>query len=81
MLFLTHSRNENPSVLIYPEFRRALAPYGVYSIHDIRKIFPKFDRRRLYEWQQKGYFEKLANQWHNFPELAKKIFFGKGLLR
>jgi predicted transcriptional regulator of viral defense system len=53
----------------YLEFRDALLPFQVFSIRDIEKLFPKFDSRRLVEWQRKGYIRKLVNKWYLFSEI------------
>jgi predicted transcriptional regulator of viral defense system len=55
--------------LTYLTFRQALLPFGVFSTGDILKVFPEFDKRRLFEWQQKGYITKLVNKWYLFAEL------------
>lgn len=40
----------------------------LFSVHDIRKTFPDFDTRRLVEWQQKGYVQKIVNRWYRFAD-------------
>ncbi|NJN33028.1 MAG: hypothetical protein HC817_01010 [Saprospiraceae bacterium] len=50
----------------YIQFQQALAAYPVFSIQDIEKIYPHFDSRRLVEWQQKEYIERLINRWYRF---------------
>jgi predicted transcriptional regulator of viral defense system len=50
-------------------FREALLPLGVFSTRDVLKLFPDFDKRRLFEWQQKGYITRLVNRWYLFAEL------------
>lgn len=50
------------------DFRQQLLAFDVFSTGDILKIFPRFDARRLFEWQQKGYVEKLANRWYRFAD-------------
>lgn len=57
--------------MTYPEFRKALSPFSVFSTQDIIKIFPDFDSRRLVEWQKKEYIRKIVNKWYAFSE--KKI--------
>ena len=49
------------------EFKKALEPFPVFSVTEIKKVFPAFDTRRLVEWQQKGYLEKLRNNYYCFP--------------
>ncbi|HMC85720.1 MAG TPA: hypothetical protein VKI61_09345 [Chitinophagaceae bacterium] len=51
------------------EFRKALFPFKIFSINDIRKVFPLFDSKRLNEWQHKGYVQKIINKWWRFTEI------------
>jgi predicted transcriptional regulator of viral defense system len=55
--------------LNYLAFREALLPFGVFSTRDALKLFPDFDKRRLFEWQRKGYITRLVNKWYLFAEL------------
>lgn len=45
-------------------------PFPVFSVRDIRKRFPRFDSRRLVEWQAKGYIQKLRNQYYCFADAS-----------
>jgi predicted transcriptional regulator of viral defense system len=53
----------------YLDFRTALYSFEVFCIRDIEKMFPKFDSRRLVEWQRKGYIQKLINKWYVFADI------------
>ena len=55
----------------YLEFLEALHSYQVFSTRDIIKIFPAFDSRRLVEWQQKGYLQKIVNKCYVFSDIPK----------
>jgi predicted transcriptional regulator of viral defense system len=55
--------------LTWNDFRNALIEFGVFSTGDIKKYFPSFHTRRLVEWQQKNYIQKLINKWYLFTEL------------
>lgn len=59
----------------YIEFEKALKPYRVFSLKDIQKRFPAFDKRRLYEWQEKGYITKLKRGYYYFSEEEKSEAF------
>ncbi len=50
------------------EFREALNIFPVFSNEDILKIDPLFDRRRLVEWQQKKYIQKIRNGYYCFSK-------------
>jgi predicted transcriptional regulator of viral defense system len=52
--------------LSYYTFQQELVIFDVFSLGDIKKIFPNFDSRRLVEWQEKGYIEKIINRWYRF---------------
>lgn len=56
--------------MTYNQFREALHGFVVFSIRDIAKLFPDFDSRRLVEWQQKGYLQKLVNKWYLFSDIT-----------
>lgn len=53
----------------YIDFQHKLSPFGVFSVQDIRKVYPSFDTRRLCEWQKKTYIKKLVNTWYQFATL------------
>jgi predicted transcriptional regulator of viral defense system len=55
--------------MTYLSFREALGSFEVFSTRDITKLFPAFDTRRLVEWQQKGYIQKLINKWYVFADI------------
>jgi len=48
------------------EFREALIVFPVFSHSDILKLDSRFDRRRLVEWQQKKYIQKIRNGYYCF---------------
>ena len=43
----------------YLDFKIRLEQFPVFTYSDIQKVFPGFDRRRLVEWQKKGYIKKV----------------------
>ena len=55
--------------MTYLDFRTALYSFEVFCTRDIEKLFPKFDSRRLVEWQRKGYIQKLINKWYLFTDI------------
>lgn len=54
--------------MTYLEFRRLLGPFTVFSIADIRQADPAFHRRRLNEWQDKGYIKKVIKGHYVFAD-------------
>ena len=52
----------------YTTFYQQFAPQGLFSTQEIQKAFPHFDGRRLVEWQQKGYLQRVINRWYVFTE-------------
>lgn len=58
----------------YPKFKEALEPFLCFSVHDARKHFPGFDRKRLTEWQKKNYLQKIVREYYLFKDIAKDTF-------
>jgi len=54
----------------YIDFRNALRDFTVFSLSDIKKVEPDFYRRRLSEWQNKGYIKKIIRGYYIFSELV-----------
>ncbi len=52
----------------YTEFRSEMKAFPNFSVREIEKHFPDFDRRRLVEWQEKGYIKKLRNRFYFFSD-------------
>ncbi len=50
----------------YIEFYNKLKNCPFVQVSDIKNIEPDFDHRRLYEWQKRGYLEKIANNFYYF---------------
>ena len=55
----------------YLAFEKSLREFPVFSIKDIKKRYPDFDSRRLVEWQQKSYIQKLRREYYCFQESKK----------
>lgn len=53
----------------YIGFRKVMEGFLVFSLADIRQADPAFDRRRLYEWQEKGYLKKVIKGYYIFSGL------------
>ena len=59
-------------------FQGAFRERDVIPVNDILKRFPNFDTRRLVEWQEKGYLQKIINKyysWPNKPLSEDRLFF------
>ena len=54
----------------FTQFKSALKDFTVFSFSDIRMIDPHFHRRRLVEWQEKGYIKKIAKGHYVFSDLT-----------
>ena len=52
----------------YNEFKQQLKDFTVFSVSDIHKMEPDFHRRRLNEWQDKGYIKKLRRGYYMFAD-------------
>lgn len=66
MLFLTTNSDK-----MYQQFKNKFNKYSVLPIEEIYKIFPAFDRRRLVEWQKKGYIENIKRGFYRFSDQPK----------
>ncbi len=54
----------------FTQFKDALKDFTMFSFNDIRLIDPHFHRRRLVEWQEKGYIKKIAKGRYVFADLT-----------
>lgn len=54
----------------YQELKDKLKDFIVFTLNDIRKTDPDFHRRRLNEWQDKGYIKKLRRGYYMFSDLS-----------
>ena len=54
--------------MTYLTVRSLFATQGLLSSHELRKAFPGFDKRRLVEWQARGYLKRVINRWYRFTE-------------
>ena len=50
-------------------FKNSLSDFPVFSIADIRVAHGDFDRRRLSEWQKKGYIKKIVKGYYIFSDI------------
>lgn len=55
----------------YLRVKAEFGQYPLFSVSDLRGIEPRFDRRRLTEWQEKGYIKKLARGSYIFSEIGR----------
>jgi len=53
----------------FVEFRETFRRHAIFSLEEIRGFDPGFHRRRLNEWQDKGYIKKLRRGWYVFSDL------------
>lgn len=56
----------------YLKFQKAFDNFTVFSLADIRQVESGFYRRRLNEWQEKGYIKKVIKGYYIFSRLAIK---------
>ena len=54
----------------YLSFRELFKDFTIVSIADIRNADPTFQRRRLNDWQDKGYLRKVLKGWYIFSDRA-----------
>ncbi len=51
------------------EFRQALQDFTIFSLADIHSVDPEFHRRRLNNWQEKGYLRKVIRGYYLFSDV------------
>ncbi len=56
----------------YIQLKQAFKDFTVFSLRDIRSVDNGFHRRRLSEWQDKGYISKVINGYYIFTDLDPK---------
>jgi predicted transcriptional regulator of viral defense system len=56
-------------------FQKTFRRFPLISVSDILKHDPGFDTRRLVEWQEKGYIEKIKNGFYCFTDQQKNEMF------
>lgn len=54
----------------YVQLKESLKDFTVFSLNDIRRIDNTFHRRRLNEWQDKGYIKKVVKGYYIFSDLV-----------
>ncbi len=62
----------------YLTFQKQFGGFPLVDMRDVFTVFPKFDRRRISEWQEKGYLKKIASNFYIFADQAldeRKLFF------
>ncbi len=60
--------------MIVYEFIEEMRPFGLFSISDIENVHPGLDRRRLFEWQSRGYIIKIRKEWYCLPGFLRKPY-------
>lgn len=54
----------------YIDFQNALKDRFFIDVREVKSIFPDFESRRFYEWQKKGYIQKLTKLFYIFTNKA-----------
>ncbi|MDO9555884.1 MAG: hypothetical protein Q7J40_04840 [Atribacterota bacterium] len=59
------------------ELKSELRDFTIFSLNEIKNIEPGFHRRRLNEWQDKGYIKKVVREYYIFSDLklSEEILF------
>ncbi|MBU4602769.1 hypothetical protein KKA86_06685, partial [bacterium] len=59
------------------ELKSELRGFTIFSLNEIKNIEPDFHRRRLNEWQDKGYIKKVVRGYYIFSDLklSEEILF------
>lgn len=54
--------------MLFLEFKKAFNDYPTFSIHEIEKRMPRFNKMNLIRWQKKGYLQKIRSGWYCFTD-------------
>lgn len=54
----------------YRQLRDSMKDFTVFSLNEIRQVNPQFHRRRLNDWQGKGYIRKVIKGFYVFADRA-----------
>ena len=54
----------------YIKFQRTFSIYPVFSLEDVRKIDPEFNRIQLSRWEKKGYIKRIKKTFYFFDGQA-----------
>ena len=59
------------------ELKNELNDFPIFSLNEIRIIDPNFHRRRLNEWQDRGYIKKVIRRYYIFSDsqLSEEVLF------
>ena len=60
--------------MIILDFIERVKQLGIFSITDIELLYPNIDKRRLFEWKEKGYLVKIRNEWYCLPEFFEEPY-------
>lgn len=64
--------------MTFVDFQNTFRQSGVVEWGEIQKAFPKLHPRRLNEWQQKGYLQKIINRfygWTDDPLTEQRLYY------
>lgn len=50
------------------KFKQQFSKYPAFSIKEIEKLYPGFNKMNLLRWQKKEYIQKLRNSWYCFTD-------------
>jgi predicted transcriptional regulator of viral defense system len=53
---------------MYLQFKNKFSGFPIIPLSEIYKAYPNFDRRRLVEWQRKGYIEHIKRGFYRFHD-------------
>ena len=51
------------------EFKQQLSKYLVFSVTEVEKLYPNFNKMNLLTWQKKGYIKRIRNSWYCFSDV------------
>lgn len=57
------------------DFQKQFARYAIFSLHDIKKLIPDFQRIQIDRWEKKGYLRKIKQGFYALTDQELKTSF------
>lgn len=59
----------------FPDFKKEFNSYPLFSVREIEKSYPNWNKMNLRNWQKKNYILKLRNNWYTFTDRDVNEYF------
>jgi predicted transcriptional regulator of viral defense system len=59
----------------FPDFKKEFNNYPLFSVREVEKLYPNWNKMNLRNWQKKNYILKLRNNWYTFTDREINEYF------